>query len=308
MYFDLLIIGAEREGIARAMSEARSGRRVAIIELIDNRILMELMVEAAGRLATEPQVSMDQFRDQVIRVASARKIARQANFVRLGIQRFSGTVRCVSGSTVEIANSGSIQIISGGEIIVACGTRSKECSSFTCDGERIFVAESLLQLREVPRTSLVIGAGTTGLLTAILLARFGIEVTVVDEHVNLLKICTALEGSFEDIQSLPIAFRLGDEAIGSQFGTNRQVEVRLSSGRILSAETMFVCVGRVGNTDTLNLEAVGVGLDERGRIWCDSQGQTWSQGIRAIGTVAGQCAGFTRNPSRRQHRLVTNNP
>ena len=48
-----------------------------------------------------------------------------------------------------------------------------------------------------------------------------------------------------------------------------------------------VCVGRVGNTESLHLEAAGVGLDERGRVWCDANGGTWASHITAAGDVVG---------------------
>ena len=62
---------------------------------------------------------------------------------------------------------------------------------------------------------------------------------------------------------------------------------RLASGRVVTADTILICVGRAGKTNGLRLEAAAVGLDDRGRLWCDEQGQTWAPGITAVGDVAG---------------------
>ena len=89
------------------------------------------------------------------------------------------------------------------------------------------------------------------------------------------------------MQSLDIAFRLGDEMIGVETRGDDSVAVRLASGKVFIAQTALVCVGRVGETESLNLEAAGVGVDERGRVWCDAKGGTWASHITAVGNIVG---------------------
>src|SRR5579871_3254442 len=122
-----------------------------------------------------------------------------------------------------------------------------------------------------------------------LLARIGIEVTVVDEQSTPVELYGNLmtnTGLFE-AQSLDIAFRLGDEVIGIQTGADGWIAARLASGKTLTADVALVCVAREGQTAGLDLELVGVGLDEHQRVWCNAQGQTWAPNIRAIGDVVG---------------------
>lgn len=89
-----------------------------------------------------------------------------------------------------------------------------------------------------------------------------------------------------EAQAHDIAFRLGDEVIGIE-PSDRQAVVRLASGRVLKGDAALVCAGREGRTDGLDLESVGVGLDERGRVWCDARGRTWNPQITAVGDVVG---------------------
>ena len=90
-----------------------------------------------------------------------------------------------------------------------------------------------------------------------------------------------------EMQSLDIAFRLGDEVIGVETRGDNRAAVGVARGKVFVADVVLVCVGRIGETDRLNLEAVGVGLDERGRVWCDADGGTWASHIKAVGDVVG---------------------
>jgi NAD(P) transhydrogenase len=287
LIYDLLVIGDEQEGTERSLSAARMGRRVGVVGLDDASASLDLMRRAVDRIVECDVVTMESLRAEVTRLIRSQTLLQRAMADRLGIERISGKAQFVTDSSVEIVDGGSSRIVTANEIIVACGTKSRQPASFQCDGRRVLVSESLLELDHMPRSSIIVGAGATGLATAMLLAKLGVEVTVIDEHLVLFDVCRALDGSFEEIPLLPIAFRLGEEVIGTELRPDRRVAARFASGRVLTSDAIVVCVGRVGKTETLNLEAVGVGLDERGRLWCDSTGHTWSPRILAVGDVVG---------------------
>jgi NAD(P) transhydrogenase len=285
MHYDLLVIGNDQEGFRRAISAARIGRCVAVIIPAENSVSLDLIRIASESVARSSTVTMPALREKVRKLKQSQSVAQLAELERAGIEVISGEPQFVGDSSVEFIVDGIRTTMTALEIIVACGTKSRQPVSLPCDGQSVLVTESLLDLEQIPRSSIVVGAGTTGLMTAILLAKWGVDVTVVDEKNNLLDVCRAIEGAFAEVVSLPIAFRLGDEVIGTAVRSDRQVTARLASGRVLAADTIIVCVGRVGNTETLNVEAAGIGLDERGRIWCDRQWRTWSPQVIAIGDV-----------------------
>ena len=287
MTYDLLVIGDEREGIDRAISAAREGRRVAVIGARDTIPSLDVLQRAADHLAELPAVTMAAWRAEVTRLTRCQMLADCAEMECLGIDRVSGKVQFVSETSIEVVDCGESRVLSGARIVVACGTRSRLPASLQCDGRFVLGVESLLELDDVPQSVIVVGAGETGLAAAILLAKLGVEVTVVDEHVSLREVCGIFDGSFDAVQSLQIAFRLGDEVIGTERRLDLQAAVRLSSGGVLTADAILICVGREGKTDGMNLEVAGVGLDERGRLWCDARGQTWSSRIVAVGDIVG---------------------
>ena len=115
------------------------------------------------------------------------------------------------------------------------------------------------------------------------------ETTLVDERASLLDLLGRFDLLFTKNRAEKLTFRFGEEAIGAEFGSHHDQlpSVRLASGRRLFADVILVCVGREGNTEQMQLNAVGVGVDEHGRLWCDSQGKTWCSQITAVGDLIG---------------------
>ena len=314
MLYDLLVIGDEREGIGRAIAAAQLGRRVAVISDPDTAPSLKLLNQAVENLTGNWRVTAKEqdpslarragvitarsaklrvstmlaFRTEVEQLWRRQNSTDHSLMDSLAIDRISGNAQLVSERSVRIIGGCHPQVVSATEIVIACGTKSQQPVSFHCDGQRVFVVESLLELTSVPRSTIVVGAGETGFAAAILLARLGSEVTVIDDHFSLFEICRMFGDSFDVIQKLHIAFRLGEEeAIGVEQRFENQKIVRLASGREMAAEVILACVGREGRTDGMNLESAGVGFDERNRVWCDGYGKTWSPRIVAVGSVVG---------------------
>ncbi len=313
MLYDLLVIGDEREGVARAIAAAQLGRRVAVISDPETAPSLALLMQSVenltmnwravtkhedslrarragvrpARLKLSRASTMAVWRTEVARLRRYQEAADLSLFDSLAIDRISGNARFVSETSVKVISDSKEEDVSGAEIVIACGTRSRQPASFHCDGKHVLVAESLLGLASIPRSTIVVGAGETGFAAATLLARLGAEVTVIDDHVSLFEICRMFGDSFDVIQELQIAFRLGEEAIGVEQRSGNQTIVRLASGREMAADVVVACLGRDGKTDGLNLVSAGVGLDERSRIWCDVTGTTWSPRIKAVGSVVG---------------------
>ena len=301
MSYDLLVIGDEREGIERAISAAESGDRVAVIRQSELMPRLNIVRNAANQIAEQGELSMDSWRDEVTKLSQWQLLVDDVEFDSLGIEVFNGPAKFVGPKTVEVPGLEDAEILSGREIVLACGTKSRLPAYLQNDEEFVMGVESLLNLTELPRSMIVVGGGQTGLMSAIMLARLGVEVTVVDEHFTLLELCGVFEPTFDALQTLNIAFRLDDEVIGTELRPDLQSAVRLASGKVLVADKVLICVGREGRTEGLDLEKFGVGLDERGRVWCDEEGRSWSDGICAVGDVVGYSGGCRAHSSSASH-------
>ena len=291
MFYDVLVIGNDAEGLDRAISAARTGRRVGIVAENCESVSLNHVRCAAMLLQRSAKGgwTMGDWRQAAIRLRQEEAVARLATMEQWGIERLEGTARLISSASVEVADAGVKNVIFAKEIVLACGTRSRKPASFACDGVRVLVAESLLNLDTLPQTSIVIGAGSTGVMTASLLADLGVETTLIDERASLLDLLGRFDQILTKNRAEKMTFHFGEEAIGVEFATHQDQlpSVRLASGRRLFADVILVCVGREGNTEQMQLNAVGVGVDEHGRLWCDSQGKTWCSQITAVGDLIG---------------------
>lgn len=82
-------------------------------------------------------------------------------------------------------------------------------------------------------------------------------------------------------------FRLDETIKSVTKDANGMVVVELESGKIVKAETFVYAVGRQANSDLLNLEALGIEMDNRGRIAVNKAFQTKLPHIYAAGDVIG---------------------
>lgn len=286
MIYDQLVLGNGRDAVSAALSGARTGLRVALAVPADTPsdwVSAKVLRQAVDRLIPTGYVSMSALRREVGGLIDAQRDADRNELSRWGVERFTGQARLVSADSVVIGDS----ILRAGAIVLACGTRTAPFGHVPFDGQIVLAAEQLLAREELPRSMIVVGAGESGLEHAVVLATLGVRTTVVDDHVNMFDLCGGLMRlPLFEAQAHDIAFRLGDEVICIE-PSDRQAVVRLASGRLLKGDAVLVCTGREGRTDGLDLESVGVGLDERGRVWCDARGRTWNPQISAVGDVVG---------------------
>ncbi|HET9146942.1 MAG TPA: FAD-dependent oxidoreductase, partial [Acetobacteraceae bacterium] len=148
-----------------------------------------------------------------------------------------------------------------------------------------------LALEAVPGHLVVIGGGYIGLELGSVWKRLGAEVTVVEFFDRLVpsmdqEVATAFQ---RILAKQGMKFRLGTKVTGAERG-GKGIALTLEPAKggaaeTLAADAVLVAIGRRPHTANLGLEAVGVALDERGRVRTDGHYATNIPGIYAIGDV-----------------------
>jgi pyruvate/2-oxoglutarate dehydrogenase complex dihydrolipoamide dehydrogenase (E3) component len=146
---------------------------------------------------------------------------------------------------------------------------------------------SLLALEERPRHLLVVGGSYIGLELAQVFRRLGSDVTVVERMSRLVAredeeisetIRTILEAEGitirTDAECISLTMHDGHPAIG--------LDCAEGPPEVIGSH-ILLAVGRVPNTDDLDLDKAGIGTDDRGFIPVDDRLQTEVAGIWAIG-------------------------
>jgi dihydrolipoamide dehydrogenase len=173
-------------------------------------------------------------------------------------------------------------------VLIATGSKPKTLPGMTPDGKQFVTSDEILQLKEVPKSLIVIGAGAVGMEFASMFARFGSTVTVIEMLPRILPL--------EDEEISAEAHKLLGKQMTIHVGARTEAALKTPNGvevgfrtaqgeaKTLTAEVLLVAVGRGPVTDGLNLESTRVELDS-GQIKTNHMMATDEPGVFAIGDV-----------------------
>jgi NAD(P) transhydrogenase len=155
------------------------------------------------------------------------------------------------------------------------------------DGETILDSDELMQMKTVPVSLIVVGGGIVGVEYANMFAALGVETTLIDRHDELLPFVDReiVDLLVQAMRDLGVRICLGANIEAVRKTAEGHHEVQVSGGETRSAQMVLVCIGRCGNTKTLQLERGGVEVDEQGFIKHDGSFRTAAPHIYAAGDV-----------------------
>lgn len=197
-----------------------------------------------------------------------------------------------SPTTINVKlNDGGETQIEGKNIIIATGSQVTSFPGIDLDEKQIVSSTGALELQEVPQKMMVIGAGIIGLEMGSVWSRLGAKVTVVEFNptsIGGIGMDQEVSKAFKKIlEKQGMSFKMGTKVLGAE-KKDGKVFVQVEDGKSgnkeeLDADVVLVAIGRKPRTDGLNLEAVGVELDEKGRVVVDDQYNTTCKGVKCIG-------------------------
>ena len=305
--FDLIVIGggsAARD--AAGMAARDHGARVALVERerwggscpnvactpTKAYLVAAELAHDAGTLAPKIGVETGTVRVDLARVhdwkESLKKAQEQwvADLEAAGLATFTGEAMLVDARTVLV---GETQLQSD-RILIATGSRTAVPPVEGIDEVDWVDHVSALELTELPRSLLVVGAGAVGLEFGQAFSRFGSEVTIVDAADRIAPLadeeaCAKLAAALEDegIRLAPGVFvqrirRDGDEVVATIAPRDESPPYELR------AQTVLLAAGRVPNLEGLNVDELGIETTRTG-IAVDERLRTSVQGIWAAGDV-----------------------
>jgi NAD(P) transhydrogenase len=154
---------------------------------------------------------------------------------------------------------------------------------------RVIDSDVILELPQIPRTMVVVGAGIIGCEYSTIFATLGVEVTLIDQRTTLLDFVDReiIDALIYHMRANNVTLRLGEVVDKVFIDERNHIITELASGKRMISETLLFAVGRQGATDTLNLAAAGLDTDARGRIAVDEAYRTDAAHIYAAGDVIG---------------------
>ncbi len=306
--FDLVVIGAGPGGYPAAIKAAQAGLSVALIEgdelggtclncgcIPSKSLIHSARVYHTVANAEEFGVEVTGFKPNM--AAMTERAAKVVLKIRRslgsllkanGIEIFKGFAKFTGKGELKVEGEDAEQI-SFKQAIIASGSSPRVIPLFDVDGETVHDSTSILQLKRLPKSLVVIGGGVIGSEFASLFSLLGVKVTIVEMLPRILSteseaLSTFLTQSFKK-RGMQIHVDSPVEKI-EQKGVMNQVT--LDGGEEIMAEMVLVAVGRAVHTDRLNLGAVGLAPDARGALEVDEFMRTGAKGIYAIGDVIGK--------------------
>ncbi len=204
------------------------------------------------------------------------------------VEHVKGAARFVAANSVAVDGR---TLTARRAVIIATGSASAPLSGVPVDEKTILSSTGALALASVPRRFAVVGGGYIGLEMGSVWQRLGAQVTVIEFLDRITpgmdqELSAALQRT---LTKQGFTFRLGSKVIEAKRGKDGvALAVEPAAGgtrETLEADAVLVAIGRRPYTEGLGLEAVGVALDNRGRIRVDAGYATSVPGIYAIGDV-----------------------
>ncbi|MET0900172.1 MAG: Si-specific NAD(P)(+) transhydrogenase [Mycobacterium sp.] len=310
--YDLVVVGSGPGGQKAAIAAAKLGKSVAVIErglmlggvcvntgTIPSKTLREAVVYLTGMSQRELYGSSYRVKEKIttadLLARTQHVIGREIDTVRNQLMRnrielYTGHARFIDEHTllIEDPSRGDRVTVSGEYIVLATGTKPLRPAGVEFDEERVLDSDGILDLKSLPASMVVVGAGVIGIEYASMFAALGCKVTVVEKRVSMLDFCDPeiVEALRFHLRDLAVTFRFGEEVVGVDVGASGTVTT-LASGKQIPAETVMYSAGRQGQTDHLDLPNAGLEADARGRIFVDDNYQTKVDHIYAVGDVIG---------------------
>jgi dihydrolipoamide dehydrogenase len=190
---------------------------------------------------------------------------------------------------VEVTSDKGTQILETKNILIATGSEARMLPGLKPDADSILTNIEILNLQQVPKSLMIIGAGAVGVEFASMFQRFGSQVSIFEMLPRLVpvedeEVSKELERVFKKSK---IRVETGAKCDNIQkTGAGVRMKVTLASGKTeeVEAEKLLVAVGRAPNTANIGLESTKVETD-RGFIKVNEYQQTAEPGIYAIGDV-----------------------
>ncbi len=309
--FDVTVIGGGPGGYVCAIRLSQLGLKTACIEsrgslggtclnigCIPSKSLLNLSekfhsaknFEKIGIETGEIKLNLDKMMKNKDKAVTVLTKGVEFLFKKNKVTYFKGKGSFENEKSIKIEGSEGTKIIQTDKTIISTGSEPVSLAGVDFDEERILSSTGALSISKLPNKMIVVGGGYIGLEMGSVWSRLGTEVTVVEflDHIT--------PGMDRDISN---EFMKILKKQGIKFNLNTKVDKITKNSNGVTVETsqndgqkvkhdvdvVLISVGRRPYTKNLNLDKVGVKLDEKGRVKVNKNFETNVKNIYAIGDV-----------------------
>ncbi len=309
-HFDAIVIGSGPGGEGASIKLAKSGKSVAVIEnhflgggcthmgTIPSKTLIHVVRQYANdkksrlfdRGQNPAKITSDDLLAAVKTVVDQQVADREGFYERNDVKVIEGYARFVDSHSVEVTDVSGVQRpVSADYFVIAAGSHPYRPEDIDFDNPRVVDSDTILQMRELPSTLTVYGAGVIGCEYASAFKDVGVRVNLVNTRERLLEyldeeISNALSYHMRDEQGILI--RQNEEYEKVEVN-EAGVVLTLKTGKVIKSDMLLWANGRTGNSAGMGLEELGIAVDHRGNLAVNEAYQTALPHIYAVGDIVG---------------------
>lgn len=311
--YDLLVIGSGPSGRRAAIQAAKLGKSVLVIDkgrrvggvsvhtgTIPSKTLRETVLNLSGwrergfygrNYRVKEEIAADDLMARMAKTLDHEVEVLEHQFSRNGVKTARGQAKFVGTHDVQVtSDKGEHRVYSGAKILIACGTRPFRPEHVPFDGKTVLDSDEIVELKKVPRSLTVVGAGVIGVEYATIFSALDVAVTLVESRGSFLDFVDKelIEELVHELRDRKLQLRLGSPIESITLNEAGRPVVKIANGQVVQTEMLLYAAGRVGATDSLDLKVLGLECDARGRLAVNPETlQTAVPHIYAAGDVIG---------------------
>ncbi|GIN86694.1 dihydrolipoyl dehydrogenase [Heyndrickxia sporothermodurans] len=305
---ETIVIGAGPGGYVAAIRAAQLGQKVTIVEkenlggvCLNVGCIPSKALITAGHHFHQAQnlgpfgiwvhkVDFDFSKVQAFKEGVVKKLTGGVEALLKGnnVEIVKGTATFVDTNKVKISSKEKEETISFKHAIISTGSRPVELPTMKFSN-RIIDSTGALNLKDIPKSLVIVGGGVIGIELAFVYANFGSKVKIIEGQDDLLngidsKMTSIVKRNMKKkgIELFTKAFVKEAKEIGNEVEVMFEIN---GEEKTLQADYLLVSIGRKPNTDQIGLKEVGIEIDSKGIIKTDKQCRTSVHNIFAIGDI-----------------------
>lgn len=311
-HYDLVVIGSGPAGRAAAIQAAKLQFKVLVVErddrmggvsvhtgTIPSKTLRETIMNLSGYrersfygrgYRARDGIQASDLKDRLHKTLDHEVDILEHQFSRNHVENMMGEAKFIGMNEVQVtSNTGEVCKVTANKFLIATGTHTYRPDYVPFNKTTIVDGDDFLSMDDIPRSLIVVGAGVIGVEYATMCSALDVRVTLVEPRDTFLDFLdkTLIAEFTQQIRSNGVDLRLGS-AVEKVEDKGSFVEISMANGRHVRADMLLFAAGRMGSTGSLNLDAVGLKTDKRGRLEVNRKSyQTSVPHIYAAGDVIG---------------------
>ncbi len=309
--YDLIVIGSGPAGQRAAIYASKLGKKVALVEMrevvggacistgtIPSKTMREAVLHLSGynyksiygmNYRVKERITMADLAFRVQHVIKTEIDVTEAQLSRNNIEMLVGVASFEDATHVKVTNSRGSSVYEAKNILIGTGTKPASSPKVPINGRSIINSDLVLELVNLPKTMIIVGGGVIGVEYTCMFSALGVRVTLIERRPRLLEFADQeiIEALSYHLRDSRVTMRLNEEVESVEEMPDGTVVANLESKKKVQGDALLYAVGRQGNVDELNLAAVGIESDSRGRIPVDKDFRTKVPSIFAVGDVIG---------------------